>query len=83
VPLEDVVVPLDEVAPVDVLPVETVPEDGLAVDEVALSGEVAAEESPPPHPTRITETAAAAAAAVKVERIVMAIVDRQIVANPG
>jgi hypothetical protein len=78
VPADEVVVPADDgvpvgALPVDVLPVEMVPEDGLAVDDVALSGEVGVEDSPPAHPTTITETAAAVAAAVKVERIVMAI----------
>ena len=72
VPPEDVVVPPDEGLPVDVLPVDVVPEDAVVVDEVAPSGEVAAEDPPPPpHPITITEEAAAAAA-VKVERIVMA-----------
>jgi hypothetical protein len=69
---DDVVAPPDVVVPVDVLPVDVVPEDAVAVDEVAPSGEVAAGDSPPAHPTMITE-AAAAAAAVKVERIVMEI----------
>jgi hypothetical protein len=72
VPPDDVVAPPDVVVPVDVLPVDVVPEDAVAVDEVAPSGEVAAGDSPPAHPTMITE-AAAAAAAVKVERIVMEI----------
>jgi hypothetical protein len=72
VPPDEVVVPPDVVVPVDVLPVDVVPEDAVAVDEVAPSGEVAAGDSPPAHPTMITE-AAAAAAAVKVERIVMEI----------
>jgi hypothetical protein len=70
VPPDDVVVPPDVVVPVDVLAVDVVPEDGVAVDAVAPSGEEAAEDPPPPHPAMITD---AAAAAVKVERIVMAI----------
>ena len=73
VPPDEVVVPADDGVPVGALPVDVLPEDGLAVDDVALSGEVGVEDSPPAHPTTITETAAAVAAAVKVERIVMAI----------
>jgi hypothetical protein len=73
VPADEVVVPADDGVPVGALPVDVLPEDGLAVDDVALSGEVGVEDSPPAHPTTIIETAAAVAAAVKVERIVMAI----------
>jgi hypothetical protein len=72
VPPDEAVVPPDEVVAVDVPVVEMAPEDGGAVAEVALSGEVAAEDSPPAHPATITEAAAAAAAA-EIERIVMAI----------
>lgn len=83
VPPDDVVVPPDEAVPVDVLPVEVVsvevvPEeavpalgDDVAADEVAASAEVAVEDCPPPHPAMTRE--AAAAAAVKVGRNVMAI----------
>lgn len=51
-----VVVPVDEAAPVDVLPVDVVP----------------AEAPSPPHPIKIKEEAAAAAS-MRVERVVMAL----------
>jgi hypothetical protein len=68
----EVVVPVDEVVPVDVLAVDVVSEDDVAVDAGAPLGEAAAEEPSPPHPITIKEEAAAAAA-IRVERIVMEI----------
>lgn len=82
VPRVEAVVPPDEVVPVDVLPLEMAPEEGVAADEAGLSGEVAAEDSPPAHPTTIKE-AAVAAAAVKVERIVMAIAASSVISKLG
>ena len=82
VPPVEAVVPPDEVVPVDVLPLEMAPEEGVAADEAGLSGEVAAEDSPPAHPTTIKE-AAVAAAAVKVERIVMAIAASSVISKLG
>jgi hypothetical protein len=65
------VVPVD-VLPVDVLPVDVLPVDVLPVDDVVAAGDVAAaDDDSPAHPIIITE--AAAAAAVRVERLVMTI----------
>jgi hypothetical protein len=80
--LDDVVLPVDvlpvdvvpvDVVPVDVVPVDVVPVDVvLPVDDVVAAGDVAAaDDDSPAHPIIITE--AAAAAAVRVERLVMTI----------